>query len=94
MFTVFTHHPLQAADSDDEVEGFPDSDDTQPSGESFPLPSQEGISTYGDEDLVPEPQRVCCFQAFSHNSPYQFRVDLRFHFTEVKWSEMFISGSY
>uniref|UniRef100_A0A3Q3D794 Condensin complex subunit 2 n=1 Tax=Hippocampus comes TaxID=109280 RepID=A0A3Q3D794_HIPCM len=49
---------LQAADSDDEVEGFPDSDDTQPSGESFPLPSQEGISTYGDEDLVPEPQRV------------------------------------
>ncbi|XP_037115526.1 condensin complex subunit 2 [Syngnathus acus] len=49
---------LQAADSDDEMEGFPDSDDTQPSGENFPPLSQEGVSTYGDGDLVPEPHRV------------------------------------
>ncbi|XP_057688070.1 condensin complex subunit 2 isoform X2 [Corythoichthys intestinalis] len=49
---------LQAADSDDDMEGFPDSDETQPSGENFPPPSHEGVSTYGDEDLVPEPYRV------------------------------------
>ncbi|XP_061622699.1 condensin complex subunit 2 [Phyllopteryx taeniolatus] len=49
---------LQAADSDDDVEVFPYSDDTQPSGKNFPPPSQEGVSTYGDEDLVPEPHRV------------------------------------
>ncbi|XP_077378416.1 condensin complex subunit 2 [Festucalex cinctus] len=48
---------LQAADSDDDMEGFPDSEDTQPSGQSFPPPSL-GISTYGDQDLVPEPHRV------------------------------------
>uniref|UniRef100_A0A8D0A4S7 Condensin complex subunit 2 n=1 Tax=Sander lucioperca TaxID=283035 RepID=A0A8D0A4S7_SANLU len=51
---------LQAGDSDDDVEGFAGSDDTQPSGDSIPPPSQdlEGISTYGEEDLVPEPHRV------------------------------------
>ncbi|XP_077417715.1 condensin complex subunit 2 isoform X2 [Vanacampus margaritifer] len=47
-----------AGDSNDDMEGFPDSEDTQPSGESFPPPSLEGISTYGDQDLVPEPHRV------------------------------------
>ncbi|KAF1388859.1 hypothetical protein PFLUV_G00067100 [Perca fluviatilis] len=51
---------LQGGDSDDDVEGFAGSDDTQPSGDSIPPPSQdlEGISTYGEEDLVPEPHRV------------------------------------
>ncbi|XP_061762968.1 condensin complex subunit 2 isoform X1 [Nerophis ophidion] len=49
---------LQTGDSDDDVEGFPDSDDTQPSGESFPPPSQDGVSTYGEDDLVPEPHKV------------------------------------
>uniref|UniRef100_A0A671WP04 Condensin complex subunit 2 n=1 Tax=Sparus aurata TaxID=8175 RepID=A0A671WP04_SPAAU len=47
-------------DSDDDAEGFAGSDDTQPSGDSIPPPSQdlEGISTYGEDDLVPEPHRV------------------------------------
>ncbi|XP_034727591.1 condensin complex subunit 2 [Etheostoma cragini] len=52
---------LQGGDSDDDdVEGFAGSDDTQPSGDSIPPPTQdlEGISTYGEEDLVPEPHRV------------------------------------
>uniref|UniRef100_A0A3P8NU97 Condensin complex subunit 2 n=1 Tax=Astatotilapia calliptera TaxID=8154 RepID=A0A3P8NU97_ASTCA len=51
---------LQGGDSDDDVEGFAGSDDTQPSSDSMPLPSQdlEGVSTYGEEDLVPEPHRV------------------------------------
>uniref|UniRef100_A0A3Q1BSF9 Condensin complex subunit 2 n=1 Tax=Amphiprion ocellaris TaxID=80972 RepID=A0A3Q1BSF9_AMPOC len=51
---------LQGGDSDDDVEGFAGSDDTQPSGDSIPLPSQdlESVSTYGEEDLVPEPHRV------------------------------------
>lgn len=51
---------LQGGDSDDDVEGFAGSDDTQPSGDSIPLPSQdlENVSTYGEEDLVPEPHRV------------------------------------
>uniref|UniRef100_A0A3P8RKZ4 Condensin complex subunit 2 n=1 Tax=Amphiprion percula TaxID=161767 RepID=A0A3P8RKZ4_AMPPE len=51
---------LQVCDSDDDVEGFAGSDDTQPSGDSIPLPSQdlESVSTYGEEDLVPEPHRV------------------------------------
>ncbi|XP_051806642.1 condensin complex subunit 2 isoform X2 [Acanthochromis polyacanthus] len=52
---------LQGGDSDDDdVEGFTSSDDTQPSGDCIPLPSQdlESISTYGEEDLVPEPHRV------------------------------------
>ncbi|KAM7392158.1 hypothetical protein PAMP_022791 [Pampus punctatissimus] len=51
---------LQGGDSDDDVEGFAGSDDTHPSGDSIPLPSQdqESISTYGEEDLVPEPHRV------------------------------------
>ncbi|KAG7222153.1 hypothetical protein INR49_016725 [Caranx melampygus] len=49
---------LQGGDSDDDAEAFAGSDDTQASG--IPLPSQdlEGISTYGEEDLVPEPHRV------------------------------------
>ncbi|CAB1432102.1 unnamed protein product [Pleuronectes platessa] len=51
---------LQGGDSDDDVEGFAGSDDTQPSSDSLPPPSQdlENISTYGEEDLVPEPHRV------------------------------------
>uniref|UniRef100_A0A7N6AU06 Condensin complex subunit 2 n=1 Tax=Anabas testudineus TaxID=64144 RepID=A0A7N6AU06_ANATE len=51
---------LQGGDSDDDVEGFGGSDDTQPSGDSLPPPSQdlEGVSTYGEDDLVPEPHRV------------------------------------
>ncbi|KAL6114732.1 ncaph [Pungitius sinensis] len=51
---------LQGGDSDDEGEGFAGSDDTQPSGDSIPLPSQdqEGLATYGEDDLVPEPHRV------------------------------------
>ncbi|KAM6930764.1 condensin complex subunit 2 isoform 1-T1 [Xenentodon cancila] len=51
---------LQGGDSDDDVEGFTGSDDTQPSGDGVPPPSQdlEGVSTYGEEDLVPEPHRV------------------------------------
>uniref|UniRef100_A0A8C4H8H0 Condensin complex subunit 2 n=1 Tax=Dicentrarchus labrax TaxID=13489 RepID=A0A8C4H8H0_DICLA len=51
---------LEGGDSDDDVEGFAGSDDTQPSGDSIVPPSQdlEGISTYGEDDLVPEPHRV------------------------------------
>ncbi|XP_074526505.1 condensin complex subunit 2 isoform X2 [Halichoeres trimaculatus] len=51
---------LQGGDSDDDVEGFPSSDDTQASGDPGLPPSQEleGISTYGEDDLVPEPFRV------------------------------------
>ncbi|XP_034026947.1 condensin complex subunit 2 isoform X2 [Thalassophryne amazonica] len=51
---------LQGGDSDDDVEGFAGSDDTQPSGEGIPVTSHnpEGISTYGEDDLVPEPHRV------------------------------------
>ncbi|XP_071371999.1 condensin complex subunit 2 [Centroberyx affinis] len=51
---------LQGGDSDDDAEGFAGSDDTQPSVDSIPASSQdpEGISTYGEDDLVPEPHRV------------------------------------
>ncbi|XP_029915048.1 condensin complex subunit 2 [Myripristis murdjan] len=51
---------LQGGDSDDDVEGFAGSDDTQPSVDNLPLSLQdpEGISTYGEDDLVPEPHRV------------------------------------
>ncbi|KAM4578754.1 condensin complex subunit 2 isoform 1-T1 [Fundulus diaphanus] len=51
---------LQGGDSDDDVEGFAGSDDTQPSGDGIPPPSQdhEEVSIYGEEDLVPEPYRV------------------------------------
>ncbi|XP_029019911.1 condensin complex subunit 2 [Betta splendens] len=52
---------LQGGDSDDDdAEGFASSDDTQPSGDGLPAPSQdlEGVSTYGEDDLVPEPHRV------------------------------------
>lgn len=60
----------QDGDSDDDAEGFAfNSDDTQPSGDNLPAPSQglEGVSTYGEDDLVPEPHRVsktnlCIFQ--------------------------------
>lgn len=56
----FVHLHFQGGDSDDDAEGFAGSDDTQPSGDSIPPPSQdlEGISTYGEDDLVPEPHRV------------------------------------
>ncbi|XP_056275217.1 condensin complex subunit 2 isoform X1 [Pseudoliparis swirei] len=51
---------LQGGDSDDDGEGFAGSDDTQPSSDSIPAPSQaqEGIATYGEDDLVPQPYRV------------------------------------
>uniref|UniRef100_A0A3Q3JMW2 Condensin complex subunit 2 n=1 Tax=Monopterus albus TaxID=43700 RepID=A0A3Q3JMW2_MONAL len=51
---------LQGGDSDEDVELFAGSDDTQPSGDSIPAPSQDlqDISTYGEQDLVPEPHRV------------------------------------
>ncbi|XP_034548475.1 condensin complex subunit 2 [Notolabrus celidotus] len=51
---------LEGGDSDDDVEGFAGSDDTQTSGDPAVPPSQdqEGISTYGEDDLVPEPYRV------------------------------------
>ncbi|CAL8347653.1 unnamed protein product [Lota lota] len=51
---------LQGGDSDDEGEGLGASDDTQPSVDEGPLSSQDpdGISTYGENDLVPEPHRV------------------------------------
>lgn len=57
---LFDQFPVQVGDSDDDVEGFAGSDDTQPSGDSMPPPSHdlEGISTYGEGDLVPEPHRV------------------------------------
>lgn len=57
---IFIHLLFQGGDSDDDVEGFAGSDDTQPSSDSMLLPSQdlEGVSTYGEEDLVPEPHRV------------------------------------
>lgn len=51
---------LSGGDSDDDAEGFAGSDDTQPSGDGFPPPSQEfgSVTTYGEDDLVPEPHRV------------------------------------
>ncbi|XP_041854416.1 condensin complex subunit 2 [Melanotaenia boesemani] len=51
---------LEGGDSDDDVEGFPCSDDIQPSGDGMPPPSQVlgDVSTYGEKDLVPEPHRV------------------------------------
>ncbi|KAF6719878.1 Condensin complex subunit 2 [Oryzias melastigma] len=52
---------LQGGESDDDdVEGFTGSDDIQPSGGSEAPPSQglEGVSTYGEDELVPEPHRV------------------------------------
>lgn len=48
---------LEGGDSDDDVEGFTGSDGTPPSGGSLPAPA-EGVSTYGEDDLVPEPHRV------------------------------------
>lgn len=51
---------LQGSDSDDEGEGFGSTDDTQPSMTNMPPSSQrpDDISTYGEDNLVPEPQRV------------------------------------
>ncbi|KAI4795576.1 hypothetical protein KUCAC02_029800 [Chaenocephalus aceratus] len=45
---------LEGGDSDDDAEGFAD----DPSAESLPPPSLEDITTYGEQDLVPEPHRV------------------------------------
>ncbi|KAK1893242.1 Condensin complex subunit 2 [Dissostichus eleginoides] len=45
---------LQGGDSDDDAEGFAD----DPSAESLPPHSLEDITTYGEQDLVPEPHRV------------------------------------
>ncbi|XP_056148735.1 condensin complex subunit 2 [Lampris incognitus] len=49
---------LQGGDSDDDAEGFAGSDDTQ--ADDIPMSSQDlkRISVYGEDDLVPEPQRV------------------------------------
>lgn len=54
---LFVSPPPQGGDSDDDAEAFTGSDDTQASGIPPPHDS-EGISTYGEEDLVPEPHRV------------------------------------
>ncbi|KAK5871723.1 hypothetical protein PBY51_004585 [Eleginops maclovinus] len=48
---------LQGGDSDDDAEGFAGSED-QPSADSLAPTSLEDISTYGEQDLVPEPHRV------------------------------------
>ncbi|KAK5931583.1 hypothetical protein CesoFtcFv8_000137 [Champsocephalus esox] len=45
---------LEGGDSDDDAEGFAD----DPSAESLPPPSLEDVTTYGEQDLVPEPHRV------------------------------------
>lgn len=51
---------LEAEDREDDVEGFAGSDDTQPAVDSFHASSRElgRISTYGEDELVPEPHRV------------------------------------
>ncbi|KAM9393042.1 condensin complex subunit 2 [Pholidichthys leucotaenia] len=51
---------VEGGDSDDDVEGFAGSDDAQASGDCASPPSQdlEDVSTYKEEDLVPEPHRV------------------------------------
>ncbi|KAL7839262.1 hypothetical protein SRHO_G00259200 [Serrasalmus rhombeus] len=51
---------LQAGDSDDDAEGFAGSEDSQPDGDRL-NPSTfdpEGVSTYGEDCLVPEPHKV------------------------------------
>lgn len=54
---------FQAEDREDDVEGFAGSDDTQPAVDSFHASSRElgRISTYGEDELVPEPHRVSVF---------------------------------
>ncbi|XP_041757305.1 condensin complex subunit 2 isoform X2 [Coregonus clupeaformis] len=52
---------LQGGESDDDGEGFiGGTDDTQPSVDGNPASSQDhdDVSTYGEDDLVPEPHRV------------------------------------
>ncbi|XP_026885097.2 condensin complex subunit 2 isoform X2 [Electrophorus electricus] len=51
---------LQAGDSDDDAEGFTVSDETQPVADRLnPLTfDPNGISTYGEDCLVPEPHKV------------------------------------
>uniref|UniRef100_A0A1A8KTD9 Condensin complex subunit 2 n=1 Tax=Nothobranchius kuhntae TaxID=321403 RepID=A0A1A8KTD9_NOTKU len=52
---------LQDGDSDDDdVNAFAASGDAPPPGEGIPSPSEDpaGVSTYREEDLVPEPHRV------------------------------------
>ncbi|XP_017307473.1 condensin complex subunit 2 isoform X1 [Ictalurus punctatus] len=46
---------LQLSDSDDEVEGFAGSDDSQPMTDRL---DADGVSTYGEDCLVPEPHKV------------------------------------
>ncbi|MCI4392432.1 hypothetical protein PGIGA_G00145770 [Pangasianodon gigas] len=46
---------LQLEDSDDEVEGFTGSDDSQPVTDRL---DADGVSTYGEDCLVPEPYKV------------------------------------
>ncbi|KAG7247706.1 hypothetical protein CRUP_017225, partial [Coryphaenoides rupestris] len=50
---------LQGGDSDDDGEGFGLSDDAQPSVDEAGPSSQDpdGFSTYGENDMVPEPHR-------------------------------------
>ncbi|XP_029366647.1 condensin complex subunit 2 [Echeneis naucrates] len=47
-------------DGDGDDEGILGSEDIQPSGASIPVASQDlaGVSTYGEENLVPEPHRI------------------------------------
>ncbi|XP_008333901.1 condensin complex subunit 2 [Cynoglossus semilaevis] len=51
---------VQGADSFEDAEGFAGSDDALLSGDDRPSSSQalEDVSTYGEDDLVPEPHRV------------------------------------
>lgn len=79
FFHLFFVLPAQGGDSDDDAEGFASTEDAQPSCDSPPAPSQdlEGISTYGEEDLVPEPHRVSkadCIQSIESGFPVLYSV--------------------
>ncbi|XP_056457719.1 condensin complex subunit 2 isoform X1 [Gadus chalcogrammus] len=51
---------LQGGDSDDDGEGLGAADDSQPSldGDPQSAPDPDGLATYGENDLVPEPHKV------------------------------------
>lgn len=58
FFWRFAHpcdETWQLSDSDDEVEGFAGSDDSQPMTDRL---DADGVSTYGEDCLVPEPHKV------------------------------------
>ncbi|XP_022522586.2 condensin complex subunit 2 [Astyanax mexicanus] len=49
---------LQAGDSDDEAEGFAGTDDSPPIEDRLNAFDPDGVSTYGEDCLVPEPHKV------------------------------------